>query len=165
MSNGPITENEKRQLVGALQTHRLNTIAELRRAEKSLATIDSADVSEPMTSAWTYYVNHHGLLTELRSLSRNYPFNSDCVEEAKRRVYSDPNSNRSWNLAWLVLTKIQTDQLIPYYARYQASQPAMWGNHAPTADGVAKLASAFVSEWNHAVSQMLRYWERPPVSH
>ncbi|KAL1641100.1 hypothetical protein SLS58_006374 [Diplodia intermedia] len=148
MSQASITENEKRQLVNALQTHRLNTIAELRRAEKSLATIDSADVSEPMTSAcassswifdgvktltWlgTYYVNYHGLLTELRSLTRNYPFS----------------------------------QLISYYARYQASQPAMWGNHAPTADGVAKLASAFVSEWNHAVSQMLRYWDRPPVSH
>ncbi|KAL1624833.1 hypothetical protein SLS54_003555 [Diplodia seriata] len=51
MSQASITENEKRQLVNALQTHRLNTIAELRRAEKSLATIDSADVSEPMTSA------------------------------------------------------------------------------------------------------------------
>ncbi|KAL0257999.1 hypothetical protein SLS55_007169 [Diplodia seriata] len=126
MSQASITENEKRQLVNALQTHRLNTIAELRRAEKSLATIDSADVSEPMTSAcassswildgvkkltWlgTYYVNYHGLLTELRSLTRNYPFSSDCVEEAKRRVYSDPNSNRSWNLAWLVLTKIQSE--------------------------------------------------------
>lgn len=164
MPEGAITENEKRQLINALQTHRINTISELRRAERSLATIDSADVSEPMTSAWTYYVNYHGLLTELRSLTRNYPFSSDCVEEAKRRVYSDPSSNRSWNLAWLVLTKIQTDQLIPYYARYQASQPAMWGNQTPSADGVTKLTSAFVNEWNYAVTQMLRYWDRPPVS-
>ena len=34
---------------------------------------------------------------------------SECLEEAKRRVYSDPQSNRSWNFCWLVLTKIQNE--------------------------------------------------------
>lgn len=40
----------------------------------------------------------------------------------------------------------------------------MWGNQTPTADGIAQLTGAFVNEWNYAVSQMLRYWDRPPVS-
>jgi hypothetical protein len=34
---------------------------------------------------------------------------SDCLDEAKRRVYTDPASNRSWNLCWLVLSKIKTE--------------------------------------------------------
>jgi hypothetical protein len=78
----------------------------------------------------SYYVNSHGLLTELRGLTKNYPFryftnsalldfrqlvghtdrnSTDCLEEAKRRVYSDPQSNRSWNFCWLVLSKIQSE--------------------------------------------------------
>ena len=104
---------------------------------------------------------------------------SECLEEAKRRVYSDPQSNRSWNFCWLVLTKIQNEcvfeavcgvklwltwlsQLVPYYAHMQASQPAMWGNRIPSAEGVAQLSSAFVSEWNWALNQMLRHWDQPP---
>jgi hypothetical protein len=39
----------------------------------------------------------------------------------------------------------------------------MWGNQIPTAHGVAQLANAFVLEWNWAIDQMLRHWERPPV--
>jgi hypothetical protein len=75
----------------------------------------------------TYYVDYHGLLTELRGLTKNYPFrypttthtlnipiltitlSSHCLDEAKSRVYSDPASNRSWNLCWLVLSKIQSE--------------------------------------------------------
>jgi hypothetical protein len=34
---------------------------------------------------------------------------AECIDEAKRRVYSDPESNRSWNLCWLVLNKIQNE--------------------------------------------------------
>jgi hypothetical protein len=62
-----------------------------------------------MTAAWSYYVNSNSLLTELRSMTKNYPFNSYCVDEAKRRVYADPESNRSWNLCWLVLKKIDNE--------------------------------------------------------
>lgn len=40
----------------------------------------------------------------------------------------------------------------------------MWGNKTPSADGVTQLTSAFVNEWQYAISQMLRYWDRPPVS-
>jgi hypothetical protein len=61
-------------MVDALRTHRVNTLAELRRIERVLAAIGTDDVTEPMTTAWSYYVNSHGLLTELRSLTRNYPF-------------------------------------------------------------------------------------------
>jgi hypothetical protein len=34
---------------------------------------------------------------------------SDCVDEAKRRVYADPSSDNSWNLCWLVLQKMQNE--------------------------------------------------------
>lgn len=107
---------------------------------------------------------------------------SDCLDEAKRRVYTDPSSNRSWNFCWLVLVKIQSEcvkthclqfccsrcslsdsQLIPYYAHYQASMPAMWGNQTPTTDGIQRLRDAFIAEWKNAVDQMLRHWERPPI--
>lgn len=62
-----------------------------------------------MTAAWTYYVSSNSLLIELRGLTRNYPFSSYCIDEAKRRVYADPASNKSWNLCWLVLKKIKDE--------------------------------------------------------
>ncbi|KAF2499388.1 hypothetical protein BU16DRAFT_454305 [Lophium mytilinum] len=153
---------EKDQLISALRARRINTLLELRRIEKAFALLGSPDVTEPMTSAWSYYVNSHNLLTELRALTKNYPFSAEVLEEAKRRVYSDPNSNRSWNFCWLVLSKVQTDGLIPYYAQYQASQPTMWGNRQPTSESVAQLTNAFVAEWNWALGHMLRNWEQPP---
>ncbi|KAF1997729.1 hypothetical protein P154DRAFT_496490 [Amniculicola lignicola CBS 123094] len=158
-----ISVAEKDQMIQALRSHHINTLVELRRVEKVFATLGSPDVTEPMTAAWSYYVNSHGLLTEVRGLTKNYPFSSECLDEAKNRVYSDPNSNRSWNFCWLVLSKIQNDQLIPYYAQYQASQPAMWGGNTPTADGVTKLTNAFIAEWNYAIGQMLRHWDQPPT--
>ncbi|KAE9971828.1 hypothetical protein BLS_004286 [Venturia inaequalis] len=151
------------EMVQALRTHRVNTLAELRRIERCLAATATTEVSEAMTKSWSYYVNSNMLLTELRSLTKNYPFNSSCLDDAKNRVYSDPSSNRSWNFCWLVLTKIKNDSLIPSYAQYQASLPAMWGGQMPTAQGVAQLANAFTVEWNWAVDQMLRHWEKPPV--
>lgn len=158
-----ISAAEKQQYIRALQTHQINTLIELRRVEKAFAVLGTPDCSEPMTSAWSYYVDSHGLLTELRGLTRNYPFSSDCLDEAKRRVYSDPASNCSWNLCWLVLSKIQNDKLIPYYARYQASLPAMWAGHTPSSEQITQLTNAFVAEWNYAISQMLRHWDQPPT--
>ena len=133
-----------------------------------------------MTAAWTYYVSSHSLLTELRGLTQSYPFSNYCVDEAKRRVYADPASNRSWNLCWLVLKKIKDEYvalcdargeceanacsgLIRYYAHYQASQPAAWGRRAPTAEQVEQLTAVFVTEWKGALEQILRYWELPPT--
>ncbi|CRK47436.1 hypothetical protein BN1723_020302, partial [Verticillium longisporum] len=60
-----------------------------------------------MTAAWDYYVSSNQLLTELRGLTRAYPFSGDVVRDAHRLVRNDPDSNRSWNLAWLILVKIQ----------------------------------------------------------
>jgi hypothetical protein len=38
-------------MVEALRTHRVNTLAELRRIERVLAAIGTPDVTEPMTTA------------------------------------------------------------------------------------------------------------------
>jgi len=54
-------------------------------------------------------------------------------------------------------------QLIPYYAHYQASLPAMWGGRPPNAQGVEQLKNAFVNEWNWAINQMLSHWEQAPT--
>jgi hypothetical protein len=58
---------------------------------------------------------------------------------------------------------IKFSQLIPYYARYQASQPTMWGGHSPSSDQISQLTNAFVAEWTHALGQMLRHWDQPPT--
>ena len=62
-----------------------------------------------MTQAWNYYVTSNNLLNELRGLTRNYPFSSEVLDDAKWRVSSDPESNRSWNYAWLVLVKMRDE--------------------------------------------------------
>ncbi|KAI9817441.1 MAG: hypothetical protein M1827_001051 [Pycnora praestabilis] len=102
-------QNDKGQLIESLRTHRVNTLTELRRIEKVFAYLDQAEVCEPMTSAWAYYVNSNNLLSELRGLTKNYPFSSECLDEAKWRVIEDPSSTRSWNYCWLVLVKIQNE--------------------------------------------------------
>ena len=76
--------------------------------ERVFASLNSAEVTEPMTSAWAHYVNSNSLLNELRGLTKNYPFSSECLDEAKWLVIGDPASTRSWNYCWLVLTKIQS---------------------------------------------------------
>lgn len=82
---------EKAQYIQALRAHQINTLVELRRIEKAFAVLGTPDCSEPMTSACkrvpterakseidilqgSYYVDSHSLLTELRGLTRNYPF-------------------------------------------------------------------------------------------
>ncbi|KAF2712120.1 hypothetical protein K504DRAFT_521419 [Pleomassaria siparia CBS 279.74] len=163
MSGSPkISVAEKDRMIKALRSHHVNTLVELQRIERAFAVLGSSDVTEPMTAAWSYYVNSHNLLTEVRALTKNYPFNSECLDEAKNRVYSDPQSNRSWNFCWLVLSKIRNDQLIPYYAQHQAAQPAMWGGLTPSPEGAKQLADAFIAEWNWALDQMLRHWDQPP---
>ncbi|KAK0795138.1 hypothetical protein LTR91_012021 [Friedmanniomyces endolithicus] len=154
---------QKRAMIAALNEHRINTIGELRRVERIFATLGSPDVTQPMTAAWMYYVNSNSLLTELRGLTRNYPFSSECLDEAKRRVHADPASNRSWNYCWLVLAKTHTDRLIPAFARAQAVRPEMWGGTVPAAQLVTRLAEAFVEEWSGALAQLLRFWEEAPV--
>ena len=108
-----ILQAEKHSTVLALRQHRINTLTSLRHVERSFAALNTPDVSEPMTSAWKNYVSSNSFLTELRALTKNYPFSSYCVDEAKRRVYADPESNRSWNLCWLVLRKIDDEYVLP----------------------------------------------------
>ena len=102
-------QNNKDQLIQSLRTHRVNTITELRRIEKIFAYLDSAEVTEPMTSAWRHYVNSNNLLNELRGLTKRIPFSSECLDEAKQLVVNDPNSVRSWNFCWLVLVKMERE--------------------------------------------------------
>ncbi|KAJ4335045.1 hypothetical protein N0V87_006435 [Didymella glomerata] len=145
-----LTQAEKHETILALQQHRINTLPSLRRVELAFAALNTPDVAEPMTAAWTYYVSSHGLLTELRALTRSCPFSSHCVEEAKRRVYANPESNCSWNLAWLVLRKIKDDQLVAYYAQYQAAQPASWGGRTPKEEQAKDFSDKLQREWKGA---------------
>jgi hypothetical protein len=39
----------------------------------------------------------------------------------------------------------------------------MWGDLIPTQEAIQTLANAFMAEWNWALNQLLRHWERPPV--
>ncbi|KAF2719441.1 hypothetical protein K431DRAFT_296040 [Polychaeton citri CBS 116435] len=160
---GEMPTAQKRALIQALNEHRINTIAELRGIERVFAQIGTSDVTRPMTAAWTYYVDSNSLLTELRGLTRNYPFSSECLEEAKQRVHQDPASNRSWNYCWLVLAKAHTDGLITIFACHQAKKPEMWGDRKPMEADIERLTQAFVQEWTSALRQMLRYWESAPI--
>jgi len=54
-------------------------------------------------------------------------------------------------------------QLVPYYAHYQASLPAMWGGRSPTDGDIQQLKNAFETEWNWAIHQMLGHWGQPPT--
>jgi len=59
-----------------------------------------------MTAAWRRYVTSNSFLVELRGLTPRFPIPVALVDEAGLRVRLDPGSNRSWNLAWLMLSKI-----------------------------------------------------------
>ncbi|PGG96726.1 hypothetical protein GX51_07680 [Blastomyces parvus] len=152
-----------KELIDALLTHRINTITELRRAERTLIGQDCTEATEPLSQAWLYYVNSNNLLSELRSLTKNYPFSSECLDDAKVLTFSDPKSVRSWNFCWLVLSKMQEQQLIPKHARDIAANPVMWGGRAPTLTEVEQLSDACTAEWTMAAQRMLRHWEQPPI--
>ncbi|OLN96415.1 hypothetical protein CCHL11_00881 [Colletotrichum chlorophyti] len=155
------------QLIESLETHRVNTLTELCRIERVAATCeneeDAVAFQEPMTAAWDYYVNSKQFLTELRGLTRSYPLCSDILYDAHIRVRNDPNSNKSWNLAWLCLVKIQEDDLVSGYAALEAAKPEMWGGREPSAEEASQLAACFAYEWNQAVDTMLRHWSIPPT--
>ncbi|OAA60225.1 hypothetical protein SPI_05349 [Niveomyces insectorum RCEF 264] len=157
------------QLLDSLATHRVNTLTELCRIEQAAATCDheadAAAFQEPMTAAWHHYVTSNQCLSELRGLTPNYPFCGEILADAQQRVLGDPSSNRSWNLAWLCLTKICDDNLIPLYAASEAAKPEMWGGNGyqPQPAECAQLAQYFEYEWMQAVTVMLRHWQTPPT--
>ncbi|KAK4169622.1 hypothetical protein QBC43DRAFT_340274 [Cladorrhinum sp. PSN259] len=159
-------QQSARQIIESLLTHRINTLTELCRAERFAATASQDEAQafqEPMTAAWNYYVSSNQMLTELHGLTPNYPFSNDIYTHAQQLVRNDPESNRSWNFAWLVLQKIVDDNLISSYAEMEASQPAMWDGAQPTAEQVQQLAACFVYEWSGAVQRMLQHWQVAPT--
>ncbi|KAJ4413501.1 hypothetical protein N0V82_008488 [Gnomoniopsis sp. IMI 355080] len=85
-------------------------MTEIVRIEQIAANCDDENdavaFQRPMTEAWNYYVGSNQFLTELRGLTRSYPFSGNVLDDAKMRVRNDPASNRSWNMAWLCLRKI-----------------------------------------------------------
>ncbi|KAL1970253.1 hypothetical protein VTN77DRAFT_5413 [Rasamsonia byssochlamydoides] len=156
-------QHDVNQLIESLRTHRINNITDLRRVERIFAHMDTAEVTEPMTRAWYHYVTSNNLLSELRNLTRNYPFSSECLDEAKMLVVGDPESSRSWNYCWLVLVKIEKMNLIPKHARELAARPQMWGGIQPSPEHVNQLANACIEEWTRALRHMLRHWDAPPT--
>ncbi|KAF4470611.1 hypothetical protein FALBO_2477 [Fusarium albosuccineum] len=156
-----------RELVHSLLTHQVNTLTELRRIERTAASCehesDARAFQEPMTLAWANYVTSNQFLLELQGLTPNYPFSGDVVLDAHLRVLNDPESNRSWNLAWLCLVKIRDDGLVPYYAALEAAKQEMWGETTPTQEDIDQLAMCFEMEWRTAVDTMLRHWSSPPT--
>lgn len=96
-------------MLHTLRSHRVNTLTELRRIEKVLIPIDVSGYSPPMTDAWNHYVSSNNFFNELRGLTRQYPLSADLLENAKWRVYNDPNSSKSWNFAWLLLMKLKDE--------------------------------------------------------
>ncbi|ROT40968.1 hypothetical protein SODALDRAFT_322209 [Sodiomyces alkalinus F11] len=155
------------ELIDALLTHRVNTLTELCRIEKVAAACERAEETqafqEPMTLAWNYYVTSNQFLMELQGLTRAYPFHGDIVHDAHMQVRSDPDSNRSWNLAWLILTKIKEENLISEYAALEANKPEMWGGRDPSPQEAQQLRMLFEDEWTRAVNRMLRHWTSPPT--
>lgn len=81
-------------MIDSLQSHSVNTLTELVRFERIAASCDdesdAAAFQRPMTEAW----------------KNNYPFCGDILTDAETRVRNDPESNRSWNMAWLCLQKM-----------------------------------------------------------
>ncbi|KAL7793721.1 hypothetical protein V8C37DRAFT_378022 [Trichoderma ceciliae] len=161
------TQSSVQQLIDSLNTHRINTLTELCRIERIAATCgsesDARAFQQPMTSAWIYYVSSNQFLTELRGLTRSYPFGADIVAEAHQRVRSDPESNRSWNLAWLCLTRMRDDGLLSIFSDSEARKPEMWGGKGPSEKMVQQLATCFEDEWRRAIETMLRHWTTPPA--
>ncbi|KAL9635393.1 MAG: hypothetical protein Q9164_003484 [Protoblastenia rupestris] len=144
-------------MLHSLRTHRVNTLTELRRIEKSLTSDDSTDVTEAMTAAWAHYVNSNNLLSELRGMTKNYPFSSECLDEAKWQVIGDPEKRVSSTLfkPLQVSLRLEDWSLIEKHARILAIKPAMWGGKNPNASGVEKLANACIAEWTRALDDHL----------
>lgn len=117
-----------------------------------------------MTAAWVYYVtSSNQLLAELRGLTRSYPIAAEIVADAYGRVTMDPESNRSWNLAWLCLVKMRDDGLVGLYADVEAGREEMWGGRIPTEEERGMLSVCFEREWMRAIEIMLRHWREPPT--
>ncbi|KAL8935991.1 MAG: hypothetical protein Q9211_004411, partial [Gyalolechia sp. 1 TL-2023] len=102
-----LSKADKDRLIRSLRSHNINTLPELRRIERIFAVLNAPDTLEPMRNAWIYYVNSNSLLNELRGLTKNYPFSSECLDEAKARV-SGGSVGGNGNYCWKVLKFVQS---------------------------------------------------------
>ncbi|KAL9027237.1 MAG: hypothetical protein Q9196_004210 [Gyalolechia fulgens] len=102
-----LSKADKDRLIRSLRSHNINTLPELRRIERIFAVLNAPDTLEPMRNAWIYYVNSNSLLNELRGLTKNYPFSSECLDEAKARV-SGGSAGGNGNYCWKVLKFVQS---------------------------------------------------------
>ncbi|KAK4663740.1 hypothetical protein QC763_611070 [Podospora pseudopauciseta] len=156
-----------RQIIESLLTHRINTLTELCRVERLVANAETEEdqlaFQEPMTSAWIYYVESNQMLSELRGLTPNYAFSGEMLTYAQGLVRNDPQSNRSWNFAWMVLEKITEENLVATYAEIEAARPEMWGDVVPDDQQIQELAAYFSQEWTYAINWMLQHWTAAPV--
>ncbi|KAL8639959.1 MAG: hypothetical protein Q9228_003073 [Teloschistes exilis] len=153
-----LSATNKALLLRSLNAHSINTLPELRRIERIFAALNAPDTKQPMKAAWVYYVNYHNLLNELRGMTRQYPFSSECLDDAKRRVAQGGGTSQG-NLCWQVLMKVKEANLIPHYARLLAAKPAMWGGRAPSSTEIERLATACTTEWTRALGTLLRHWD------
>lgn len=68
----------------------MNTMTEIVRIEQIAANCDDENdavaFQRPMTEAWNYYVGSNQFLTELRGLTRSYPFSGNVLDDAKVRL-------------------------------------------------------------------------------
>ncbi|KAI1122228.1 hypothetical protein F5Y10DRAFT_78728 [Nemania abortiva] len=166
-SRGSRGQGSTRQMIESLRNHTVNTLTELCRIERAAVACESEEemqaFQEPLAAAWDNYVSSNQLLLELRGLTRNYPVSSSLVEEARLLVAEDPNSGRSWNMAWLCLVKIRDAGLILTCAQAESQKPEMWGGRHPTPEEAEQLTRCFVYEWTQAIDKMLRHWRAAPI--
>ena len=128
-----------------------------------MTRINATDEMEAITNAWARYVTTNNLLNELRGLTKNYPFSSERLDEAKWMVLDDPERTTNRNYCWLILQMVEREKLIEKHARRLARKPTMWGGQTPTAANATILATACMEEWTRALTQLLRHWESPPI--
>ncbi|KAK3396666.1 hypothetical protein B0T20DRAFT_358728, partial [Sordaria brevicollis] len=110
----------------------LSSLLHLERTIINPSLTPPADIphfQSPMTTAFhNYVVTTQSLLVELRGLTPSYPFSSQIIPLAVQMVQSDPDSDRSWNLAWLVLNKILGEGLVERVAWEEAGWEGYWGD-------------------------------------
>lgn len=100
------------QVIDNLNKGLYRTSGDLRYIERMAAACEDEDAAAfqgPMTSAWERFVNSQQFLLELRGLTPGFPISAEAIAEALRKVRRDPDSNRSWNLAWLALRKMKRE--------------------------------------------------------
>ena len=145
-------------MLRSLRSHSVNTLTDLRRIEKLLVPNGrtSTDVTEALNTAWVHYVNSNNLLAELRGLTRDYPFPSALLTEAKCDVISDPTSIKSWNMAWLVLKKMKDEYVVMF-------QPVYHPKHSGTKGIDAAIECDILTYRRSLISKHARDEARKPI--